>query len=111
MHKAPFKFRFITGAFNSILTPLSQKLQLILKYLVRHFKNYRKQTSERNGSNYVFSILNSKPVLHNLKLVERKNKEISCRDFTSLSTNLPHDKPRESHKNLLQKLWTPSHQN
>ncbi|GMT20376.1 hypothetical protein PFISCL1PPCAC_11673, partial [Pristionchus fissidentatus] len=33
MHKNPIKFRFITGAYNSTLKPLSMELQKILKFL------------------------------------------------------------------------------
>uniref|UniRef100_A0A8R1UTH5 Reverse transcriptase domain-containing protein n=1 Tax=Pristionchus pacificus TaxID=54126 RepID=A0A8R1UTH5_PRIPA len=68
MHKNPIKFRFITGAHDSTLKPLSIELQKILRFL---------------------------HVVQQLNTVQNKRSEIFCADFSSLFTNLPHNVVKE----------------
>lgn len=91
MHKTPIKFRFITGAAESSLKPLSLELQKILKFLTKHFRNYCKQIAERTGISCYFSIDGSRKVTDKILSTNKKNTSIFCADFTSLFTNLPHE--------------------
>ncbi|GMS95156.1 hypothetical protein PENTCL1PPCAC_17331 [Pristionchus entomophagus] len=74
MHKTPIKFRFITGAHDSTLKPLS------VEFFTSHDK-----------INRFFSIQNTFKVVQQLSTVNNPDCKIFCADFSSLFTNLPHD--------------------
>lgn len=95
MHKNPIKFRFITGAHNSTLKPLSIELQRILRFLHGHFKRYCTSITSHDNINRFFSIQNTFRVVQQLNTINSDKHEIFCADFASLFTNLPHDVVKE----------------
>ncbi|KAF8368037.1 bbs-1 [Pristionchus pacificus] len=95
MHKNPIKFRFITGAHDSTLKPLSIELQKILRFLHGHFRRYCYSITGHNKINRFFSIQNTFRVVQQLNTVKNKRSEIFCADFSSLFTNLPHNVVKE----------------
>ncbi|KAF8374323.1 hypothetical protein PRIPAC_80752 [Pristionchus pacificus] len=95
MHKNPIKFRFITGAHDSTLKPLSVELQRILRFLHGHFRRYCNNITSHDKINRFFSIQNTFRVVQQLSTIQNKNSKIFCADFSSLFTNLPHDVVKE----------------
>ncbi|KAF8367718.1 hypothetical protein PRIPAC_85547, partial [Pristionchus pacificus] len=95
MHKNPIKFRFITGAHDSTLKPLSIELQKILRFLHGHFRRYCYSITGHDKINRFFSIQNTFRVVQQLSAVRNKRSEIFCADFSSLFTNLPHSVVKE----------------
>ncbi|KAF8361027.1 hypothetical protein PRIPAC_87950, partial [Pristionchus pacificus] len=95
MHKNPIKFRFITGAHDSTLKPLSIELQKILRFLHGHFRRYCYNITGHDKINRFFSIQNTFRVVQQLNTVQNKRSEIFCADFSSLFTNLPHNVVKE----------------
>ncbi|KAF8362111.1 hypothetical protein PRIPAC_89034 [Pristionchus pacificus] len=95
MHKNPIKFRFITGAHDSTLKPLSIELQKILRFLHGHFRRYCYSITGHDKINRFFSIQNTFRVVQQLNTVQNKRSEIFCADFSSLFTNLPHSVVKE----------------
>ena len=91
MHKNPVKARFITGAQNSSLKPISLELQKILQFLKEHFRRYCTQITERTGVTHYFSISNTEQVVQKLRSAHGVSNKLFCADFASLFTNLPHD--------------------
>ncbi|GMR50784.1 hypothetical protein PMAYCL1PPCAC_20980, partial [Pristionchus mayeri] len=105
MHKNPIKFRFITGAHDSTLKPLSIELQKILKFLHGHFRRYCDSITSHDKINRFFSIRNTFKVVQQLSTVHNPNSKIFCADFSSLFTNLPHDVVREKLYFLIDTLF------
>lgn len=105
MHKTPIKARFITGAHNSSLKPISLDLQCILRYLRGHFRRYCTQITERTGINHFFSIDNTEQVVHKLRSRSTASSALFCADFTSLFTNLPHSVVLENLFSLIDLLF------
>ncbi|KAF8380957.1 hypothetical protein PRIPAC_70099, partial [Pristionchus pacificus] len=95
MHKNPIKFRFITGAHDSTLKPLSIELQRILRFLHGHFRRYCYSITGPDKINRFFSIQNTFRVVQQLNTVQNKRSEIFCADFSSLFTNHPHSVVKE----------------
>ncbi|GMT06598.1 hypothetical protein PENTCL1PPCAC_28772 [Pristionchus entomophagus] len=95
MHKTPIKFRFISGAHDSTLKPLSVELQTILRFLHGHFRRYCNNITSHDKINRFFSIQNTFKVVQQLSTVNNPDCKIFCADFSSLFTNLPHDVVKE----------------
>ncbi|KAF8385528.1 hypothetical protein PRIPAC_74670 [Pristionchus pacificus] len=87
--------RFITGAHDSTLKPLSIELQRILRFLHGHFRRYCYNITGHDKINRFFSIQNTFRVVPQLNTVQNKRSEIFCADFSSLFTNLPHNVVKE----------------
>ena len=105
MHKTPIKARFITGAHNSSLKPISIDLQRILKHMREHFRRYCTLIKERTGVNHFFSIDNSEQVVSKLRTSRSGYTTLFCADFTSLFTNLPHSTVLENLYSLIDLLF------
>lgn len=89
-HKSPIKFRFITGAYNSSVKPLSHILLKILKLFKEHFSNYCKSIHRNSGNKVYWTIQNSSEV--DIKKANKDNSiNIYTADFSNLFTSLPHD--------------------
>lgn len=91
LHKNPYKFRFITGAYNSSIKELSVELHKILQFVKEHFKRYCSVIQQRTGITCYWSITNSMEVINTLKNRKNTDSNIYTADFNSLFTNLPHD--------------------
>ena len=100
MHKNPIKFRFITGAKNSTLKPLTIILQRILSHFRKHFSNYCNVIKQRTGVKHFWSIDNSMKVFNDSLVVDNDTQVFSA-DFTSLFTNLPHQIVKENIRKLV----------
>ncbi|KAF8372777.1 hypothetical protein PRIPAC_79206, partial [Pristionchus pacificus] len=87
--------KFITGAHDSTLKPLSIELQKILRFLHGHFRRYCYSVTGHDKINRFFSIQNTFRVVQQLNTVQNRRSEIFCADFSSLFTNLPHNVVKE----------------
>ncbi|KAF8362070.1 hypothetical protein PRIPAC_88993 [Pristionchus pacificus] len=87
--------KFITGAHDSTLKPLSIELQKILRFLHGHFRRYCYSITGHDKINRFFSIQNTFRVVQQLNTVQNRRSEIFCADFSSLFTNLPHNVVKE----------------
>lgn len=98
MHKNPIKFRFITGAYNSSIKPLSIMVHKILIFIQNHFHNYCSTIERYNNKNVYWSIKN----IDNLNFCKfNDDYSLYIADFTSLFTNLPHNITINAIHNLL----------
>ncbi len=105
LHKQPHKFRYIAGASNSSLKPLSINLANILKFFKQHFINYCIQVKARTGKNVYWSINNSLDVANWIKANIDKIKYMVSADFSTLFTSLPHDVIKMALSSIINKCF------
>ena len=62
--------------------------------LFSQIQSHNNQTRFFSGINTFWTILNNRPVIDNIKKLNKRNKanSITCFDFSTLYTNIPHNK-------------------
>ncbi|MCP4058459.1 MAG: hypothetical protein GY738_14315 [Pseudoalteromonas sp.] len=93
LHKNPYGTRFICGAGNTCIMPLSTMLHHVLSHLREHFGNYCRVIESRTGTRCYWSINNNELVIKNLvsHTNGRKTSHANSYDFSTLFTMLPHN--------------------
>ena len=94
MHKSPIGARFIIASKKCAVKPLSKNITAAFKLLYKSVEKYHSKSKTYSGINSFWVIQNNKPVIDTLnKLSNRKAaKSVSTYDFSTLYTNIPHDK-------------------
>jgi len=93
LHKQPSKARFIIAAPKCSLKPLSKAITSVLKLIFAQLQSYNDESRFYSGINSFWTILNNKPVIHNINMLNKRSKasSISCFDFSTLYTKIPHN--------------------
>ena len=94
MHKTPVKHRFIVASKSCSTKPLSTAISNAFKLIQNQTENFHRNSKFDANYNKFWVIQNTDPVLESLKKINGKvaAKHISCFDFSTLYTNIPHDK-------------------
>ena len=94
LHKKPTKARFIIAAPKCSIKPLSKSITSVFKLLFNQIHSYNDESRYYSGVNSFWTILNNKPVINSINNLNKRSKasSISCFDFSTLYTNIPHDK-------------------
>ena len=90
LHKTPVKFRFITGASNSTIKPLSIELKNIFTFIKTHFQRYVKSVKARNKNFIEYWSIDDINISTKLTNIKMNNLKLFSADFTNMFTNLPH---------------------
>ena len=103
MHKNPVKHRFIVASKSCSTKQLSTAVSNTFKLIHRQTENFHRHSKFDANYNKFWVIQNTDPVLATLKKINGKKsaKRISCFDFSTLYTNIPHDKLLEKLNNLV----------
>ena len=103
MHKNPTKHRFIVASKSCSTKQLSTAVSNTFKLIHRQTENFHRFSKFDANYNKFWVIQNVDPVLETLKKINGKKsaKCISCFDFSTLYTNIPHDKLLEKLNNLV----------
>ena len=91
LHKNPYKFRFIAGAYNSSIKPLSLILHRVLKHFKEHFVRYCRVSEKQSGKKLYIAVQSSYDIVNYLKNYNIKPMTGKSYDFSTLYTTLPHD--------------------
>ena len=94
MHKNPIKHRFIIASKSCSTKPLSTAISNAFKLIQNQTKNFHLNSKFDANYNKFWVVENTDPVLNNMNRINGKcaAKHISCFDFSTLYTNIPHDK-------------------
>ena len=95
MHKTPIGTRFIIGNPKSSLKPLTKSITTICKLFYKtSLSNYYNKGRYFSGINHLWIVQNNNKVLESIDKINKRGnaKSISTYDFSSLYTNIPHDK-------------------
>ena len=94
LHKNPVKFRFIIASKYCTIKHLSKNISSIFSLFNKQIETYNKKSRYYSGIKSYWIIQNRDPVLEAVnKSVSRKSaKCVSSFDFSTLYTNIPHDK-------------------
>ena len=94
MHKNPIKHRFIVASNSCSTKQLSTAVSNTFKLIHRQTENFHRFSKFDANYNKFWVIQNTDPVLATLKKINGKKsaKSISCFDFSTLYTNIPHNK-------------------
>ena len=94
MHKNPIKHRFIVASKSCSTKPISKAVSNTFKLIQRQTENFHRHSKFDANYNKFWVIQNADPVLTELNKINGKKsaKCISCFDFSTLYTNIPHDK-------------------
>ena len=93
-HKNPTKHRFIVASKSCSTKQLSTAVSNTFKLIHRQTENFHRYSKFDANYNKFWVIQNTDPVLASLNKINGKKsaKHISCFDFSTLYTNIPHDK-------------------
>lgn len=91
LHKNPVKFRFITGAYNSSVKPLSKEMTIIFTFLKQHFIKYINIITSRNKNFIGYWSINNINISDKISKINIKNCKLFSADFTNMFTSLPHN--------------------
>ena len=105
LHKRPYKQRFISNSCSSTTTILSKLLTSCLATIKEQTVKLSEKVFERSQKNIFWSIKNSNDVLQRLKTLNNQARSISCYDFSTLYTSLPHNLIIEKITDLIQKTF------
>ena len=94
MHKTPVKHRFIVASKSCSTKQISTAVSNTFKLIHRQTENFHRYSKFDANYNKFWVIQNADPVLATLNKINSKKsaKRISCFDFSTLYTNIPHDK-------------------
>ena len=94
MHKNPPSARFIIASKQCSTKAISKYVSSAFKLMYHQIDNFHKKAKFLSNYNKFWILQNTEPVLNSIKRINRKKgaKSISTYDFTTLYTNLPHDK-------------------
>ena len=103
MHKNPVKHRFIVASKSCSTKQLSTAVSNTFKLIHRQTENFHRNSKFDANYNKFWVIQNTDPVLATLNKINGKKsaKRISCFDFSTLYTNIPHDKLLEKLNDLV----------
>ena len=92
MHYTPSKARFIVASSTCSNKPLSKIISTIFSKIFTQINNFHAKAHFHKNYNRFWVIQNSKPVIDRLSKLnkEKRAKEISTYDFSTLYTKLPH---------------------
>ncbi|MCP4052936.1 MAG: hypothetical protein GY739_07705 [Mesoflavibacter sp.] len=107
LHKTPYGNRFICGAGQTSIMPLSKLLHHVETHLRNHFRNQCNVIRRRTGINCYWSIQNNEPVLCKLSEIVSGQTigEANSFDFSTLFTMLPHSVVEEQLIFLIDKMF------
>ena len=94
LHKTPIKARFIIAAPKCSTKPLSKAITAVFKLMFAQIKAYNKEYSFYSGINTFWTILNNQPVINTINNLNERKKanSVTCFDFSTLYTKIPHAK-------------------
>ena len=94
MHKNPCKFRFIIAAPKCSIKPLNKAITAIFKLFFHQIQKYNQKSHFYSGIKSFWVVENNEAVINSLRKVSksRRAKRISTFDFSTLYTNIPHNK-------------------
>ena len=103
LHKDPIKHRFIIASKLCTVKKLSKDITSIFKLAYEQVETYNNKARVFSGINAFWVIQNSEPVLLALNNINNKKnaKIVSSFDFSTLYTNIPHDKLFDSLSNII----------
>ena len=106
MHKNPPKFRFITSARDTIYSDVSIAVSKGLKLLLNTAKSLVKYRI-KEVDNCIFIIDNRDKVIQFMDKANQNNKKnsVSTWDFSTLYTNIPHDKLKIQVAKFIRKIY------
>ena len=104
MHKNPIKHWFIFASNSCSTKQLSTAVSNTFKIIHRQTENFHRSSKFDANYNKFWVIQNTDPVLATLKKINGKNsaKSISCFDFITLYTNIPHNKLLDKFNDLVE---------
>ena len=94
MHKTPIKHRFIVASKKCCTKPISTAVSNAFKLIFRQTKNFHLKSKFEQNYNKFWVVENADPIINALNEINKKGtaKDISTFDFSTLYTNIPHDK-------------------
>ena len=94
MHKTPIKHRFIVASKQWSTKPISTAVSNAFKLIHHQTENFHLKSKFDANYNKFWVIQNTDPVLTSLNKIndKRRAKHISSFDFSTLYTNIPHNK-------------------
>ena len=94
MHKTPVGSRFIIGNPRSSLKPLTKDITAISKRFFQNLTNYYNKIKYMTGINHFWIVHNNNKLVEYIDKTNQrgKAKTIATYDFSSLYTNIPHEK-------------------
>ena len=104
MHKNPIKHRFIVASKTCCTKPVSKSVSSAFKLIHHQTENFHRLSKFDANYNKFWVIQNTDPVLAKLNSINGKKsaKHISCFDFSTLYTNIPHNKLIEKLNGLVE---------
>ncbi len=106
LHKNPIGKRFIAGARNCSIRPITDTLTQLLTGIKEHWDRYTKAAEDRSGIHYGWSIKNSEAFVNKLRRGGiRQNGKIHIADFSTLYTALEHDVVKLHMHELIDKMF------
>ena len=93
MHYSPPRARFIVASSSCSTKPLSKTASLIYKKIFNQVQSFHEKSTFYSNYNRFWVIENSFPIIDKLSKLnnDKKAREISTYDFSTLYTKLPHD--------------------
>ena len=105
LHKRPYKQRFIANSSVSSTTKLSKLLTLCLSVIKSNVIKLSEKIYANSGKNIFWSIKNTNDILLKLKNIDYQASYISCYDFSTLYTTLPHNLIKEKLSLLIKNTY------
>ena len=108
MHKNPPSFRFITSGRDTITSSLSEVVGLCFKSMLKIDRSTSKYRHKYKDYHDFFIADNRDDVLEHMRVANgcgTKNKSIKTYDFTSLYTNIPHDKLKNNISKFIKRIF------
>ena len=106
-HKSPVKARFIIASSRSTTKKLANNISICLKRLISVRKNYCHTIQDLTGIKRWWVIDSNVDIISQIKEINEKSgaKNICTYDFSTLYTNIPHEKLKVALKNVINKTF------
>ena len=94
MHKTPIGSRFIIASKSCTVKELSKKVTAAFKLVYKAVECYHNKSRYYSGVNSFWVIQNNSSVIENINKLTKRNaaRSVNTYDFSTLYTNIPHDK-------------------
>ena len=94
MHKTPIGSRFIIASKYCAIKEISKKVTAAFKLIYKAVECYHQKSQHYSGINSFWVIQNNSSVINAINKLGKRNaaKSINTYDFSTLYTNIPHDK-------------------
>ena len=94
MHKSPIGSRFIVASKMCATKPISKIIASVFKLIYHQTENFHKKAKFLSNYNTFWVLQNSQPVIDDIHHINKNKraKSIATYDFSTLYTNIPHDK-------------------